>query len=168
MDYYLATKACLSGEYYPLGERADFEDVSVQRLFYQNVVKRLEDVIFKAWGIRLEDLSSFDSKQNESCWGSIGREVVRLHTGNVDFTKDANNTAKVVSPNGNNTAKSPTYRSNSDTGAQVSYASLHSDLVLRMPAKPSSASQAHGHRTAPSEKTLYFFDATHQTGFAQE
>lgn len=48
VDYYLATKACHTGEYYPTGQYADFEDVSVQRLFYQNVVKRLEAVIFKA------------------------------------------------------------------------------------------------------------------------
>ncbi|KAI9037199.1 uncharacterized protein KD926_000773 [Aspergillus affinis] len=48
VDYYLATKVCLTGEYYPLGQHADFEDVSVQRLFYQNVIKRLEAVIFKA------------------------------------------------------------------------------------------------------------------------
>ncbi|KAM0210275.1 hypothetical protein ACHAQD_010791 [Fusarium lateritium] len=61
VDYYLATKACLTGEYYPTGQRADFEDVSVQRLFYQNVVKRLESVIFKAWGIRLDDLAILDS-----------------------------------------------------------------------------------------------------------
>lgn len=48
MDYYLATKACLTREYYPLGQHTNFEDVSVQRLFYQNVVKRLEAAIFKA------------------------------------------------------------------------------------------------------------------------
>ncbi|RFN43276.1 intracellular serine protease [Fusarium flagelliforme] len=56
VDYYHATKACLTGEYYPTGERANFEDVSVQRLFYQNVVKRLEAVVFKAWGICLDNL----------------------------------------------------------------------------------------------------------------
>ncbi|PVH92328.1 subtilisin-like protein [Periconia macrospinosa] len=155
VDYYLATKACLTGEYYPLGQHADFEDVSVQRLFYQNVVKRLEAVIFKAWGIRLESLGSFDSRQNESCWGSIGREVVRLHT------------IKVDSSNANNTTKANPPRSNSDT-APVTYASLHSDIVLRMSAQPSSGSQAHAHLAEPSEKSLYFFDASHQTSPEQE
>ena len=155
MDYYLATKACLTGEYYPLGQHADFEDVSVQRLFYQNVVKRLEAVIFKAWGIRLENLGSFNSRQNESCWGPIGQEVVRLHTGKVD------------SSNANNTARASPHRSMSDT-APVSYASLHSDIVLRISAQPSSGSQAHGHLAEPSEKSLYFFDASHQTGPEQE
>ncbi|OQU94560.1 hypothetical protein CLAIMM_00905 [Cladophialophora immunda] len=155
VDYYLATKACLSGEYYPLGQDADFEDVSVQRLFYQNVVKRLEAVIFKAWGIRIENLGSFDSRQNESCWGSIGREVVRLHTSKVD------------SSNANNTARASPYRSISDT-APVSYAPLHPDIGLGMSAKPSSGSQAHGHHAEPSEKSLYFFDASHQTGPEQE
>ncbi|KAH8803318.1 hypothetical protein F5884DRAFT_739629 [Xylogone sp. PMI_703] len=142
VDYYLATKACLTGEYYPIGQQADFEDVSVQRLFYQNVVKRLEAVIFKAWGIRLENLGSFNSRQNESCWGSIGREVVRLHTGKVD------------SSIANNTARASLHRSISDT-APVNYASLHSDIMLRISAEP-------------SEKSMYFFDASHQTGPEQE
>ncbi|KIY04232.1 uncharacterized protein Z520_00926 [Fonsecaea multimorphosa CBS 102226] len=155
VDYYLATKACLTGDYYPIGQDAAFEDVSVQRLFYQNVVKRLEAVIFKAWGIRIEDLSSFDSQQNQSCWGSIGREVVRLHTSKVD------------SSNANNTARASPYRSISDT-APMSYASLHSDIVLRMSAQPSSGSQAHGPLAEPSEKSLYFFDASHQSGAEQE
>ncbi|KAJ0323102.1 hypothetical protein COL922a_013723, partial [Colletotrichum nupharicola] len=43
VDYYLATKACLTGEYYPIGQQVEFDDVGVQRLFYQNVVKRLEN-----------------------------------------------------------------------------------------------------------------------------
>ncbi|KAI2484612.1 Intracellular serine protease [Pyrenophora tritici-repentis] len=155
VDYYLATKACLTGEYYPFGQHADFADVSVQRLFYQNVVKRLEAVIFKAWSIRLEDLGSFDSRQKESCWGSIGREVVRLYTSKVD------------SSNTNNTARESSHRSMSDT-EPVSYASLHSDIVLRMSTQPSSGSQAHGHLAYPSEKSLKFFDASHQTGSEQE
>ncbi|KAL4964647.1 S8/S53 family peptidase [Aspergillus stella-maris] len=155
VDYYLATKACLTGEYYPFGQHADFEDVTVQRLFYQNVVKRLEAVIFKAWGIQLENLGSFDSRQNESCWGVIGREVVRLHTGKLD------------SSNANTTARAGPHRSMSDA-APVSYASLHSDIMLRMSAQPSSGSQAHGHLAKPSEKSLYFFDASHQTDPEQE
>lgn len=155
VDYYLATKTCLTGEYYPLGQHADFEDVSVQRLFYQNVVKRLEAVIFKAWGIQLGNLCSFDSRQNESCWGSIGRDVVRLHTGKVD------------SSGANNTARASPRRSMSDT-APVSYTSLHSDVMLRMSAQPSSGSQAHGNLAEPSRKSLYFFDASHQAGPEKE
>ncbi|KAI9042815.1 intracellular serine protease [Aspergillus affinis] len=118
VDYYLATKACLTGEYYPLGQHADFEDVSVQRLFYQNVIKRLE--------------------ANEFCWGSIGREVVRVHTGKID------------SSNANNTARADLPRSMSDA------------------APPSSGSQAYRYLVEPSEKSLYFFDVSHQTGPAQE
>lgn len=156
VDYYLATKACLTGEYYPPGEHADFEDVSVQRLFYQNIVKRLEAVIFKAWGIRLENLGSFDSRQNESCWGSIGREVVRLHT------------AKVDSSNANNATRASPHRSVSDT-PPVGYAPLHSDVVLRVSAqRPSSEFPAQANLAESSEKSLYFFDASHQTGPEQE
>ncbi|KAL2863360.1 peptidase S8/S53 domain-containing protein [Aspergillus lucknowensis] len=155
IDYYLATKACLTGDYYPLGQHADFGDVSVQRLFYQNVVKRLEAVIFKAWGIRLEDLGSFDARQNESCWGSIGREVVRLYTG------------KVNSSGANNTARASPHRSRSDT-TPTSYSTLDSDIMLRISAQPSPGSQAHGNIAEPSEKSLHFFDASHQTGPEQE
>lgn len=157
VDYYLATKACLNGEYYPIGQHTDFGDVSVQRLFYQNVVKRLEAVIFNAWGIRLENLASFDSRQNESCWGSIGREVISLQIG------------KVHSSNANSTSRASPHRSMSDAvPVPVSCASFHSDIVLRMSAHPSSESQAHGHLAEPSEKSLYFFDASHQTGHEQE
>lgn len=151
VDYYLATKACLTGEYYPCGQQADFADVNVQRLFYQNVVKRLEAVIFKAWNIRLEDLGSFDSRQNESCWGSIGREVVHLHAGKVD------------SSNSNNVARANPHRSRSDT-IPVSYTSLHSDFMLQVPTQPPLASQGHVQMAEPSDKSLYFFDASHQTG----
>lgn len=154
VDYYLATKACLTGEYYPLGQHADFEDISVQRLFYQNVVKRLEAVIFKAWGIRLENLGSLDSRQNESCWGSVGREVVRHHTGRGDFS------------NTNNTSRACQHRSMSDT-TPLSYASPHSDLVLRVSTQSISGSQVHEHVVKSSDKSLYFFDASHQKGSEQ-
>ncbi|ETS76984.1 hypothetical protein PFICI_10858 [Pestalotiopsis fici W106-1] len=155
VDYYLATKACLQWEYLPPGQHADFESVSVQRLFYQNVVKRLEAEIFKSWSIRLENLGSFDSKQNELCWGDFGREVVRYHTGKADIS-DASNGAR-ANPQ----------RSMSDT-APVSYTSLNSDVVLRMSAEPSSGLHIHSHVAEPSENSLYFFDASHQTGPAQE
>ncbi len=154
IDYYLATKACLTGEYYPIGQQVEFDDVVVQRLFYQNVVKRLENVIFKAWGIRLGDLGSFDARNNESCWGPIGREVVRLHAGQVD-SQMANDAS----------ARENWHRSLSD-GAPVSY--LHSDIVPRLSGQPSPGSQAQGHLAKPSEKSLHFFDASHHVGPGSE
>ena len=155
VDYYLATKACLQWEYYPPGQQADFESVGVQRLFYQNVVKRLEAEIFKSWRLRLEDVGSFDSRENELCWGSIGREVVHHQTGKAD------------SSDTNNGARAAPHRSISDI-APVSYTSLNSDVVLRMPAQPSPGSQLRGHLAEPSTKSLHFFDASHQTGCEQE
>ena len=154
VDYYLATKACLHWEYYPPGQQADFESVSVQRLFYQNVIKRLEAEIFKSWRLRLEDLGSFDPQENELCWGSIGREVVRHQTGKAD-SSDTNNGARAVP-----------HRPIPDA-VPVSYTSLNSDVVLRIPAQPSPGSQLPGH-TESSTKSLYFFDASHQTGCEQE
>jgi hypothetical protein len=77
VDYYLATKACLQWEYLPVGEPdKSFESAIVQRMFYQNVIKRLESELFRAWHLRAEDLSSLDPRVNEFCWGPIGREVV--------------------------------------------------------------------------------------------
>lgn len=149
VDYYLATKACLTGEYYPIGQQVEFDDVSVQRLFYQNVVKRLENVIFKAWGIRLGDLGSFDARKNESCWGPIGREVVRLHADQV-----GSQMANDASARGN------WHRSMSDT--PVSY--LHSDMVLRPSGQPSLGSKAQGHLAKPSEKSLHLYDASYYMG----
>ena len=155
VDYYLATKACLQWEYYPPGQQADFESVSVQRLFYQNVVKRLEAEIFKSWRLRLEDLGSFDSRENELCWGSIGREVVRHQTGKAD------------SPETNDGPRGVPHRAASDA-TPVSYTSLNSDVLLQVPAQPSPGSQTRGQLAEPSTKSLYFFDASHQTGCDQE
>ena len=155
VDYYLATKACLQWEYYPLGQQADFESVSVQRLFYQNVVKRLEAEIFKSWHLRLEDLGSFDSRENELCWGSIGREVVRNRTGKADFS-DTNNGAWAVQ------------RRSFFDATPMSYTSLNSHVMLRTPAQPSPGSHLRGNLAEPSTKSLYFFDASHQTGCGQE
>jgi hypothetical protein len=157
VDYYLATKACLQWEYYPPGQQADFESVDVQRLFYQNVIKRLEAEIFKSWGLRIENLGSFDPRQNELCWGSIGQEVLRHQTGKAD-PSDTNNGVRAVSQ-----------RSMSDA-APVSYTSLNSDMVLRIagPAHPSPGSQLRGNLADPSAKSLYFFDASHQMGSEQE
>ncbi|KAK9423695.1 putative Peptidase S8/S53 domain-containing protein [Seiridium unicorne] len=155
LDYYLATKACLQWEYLPPGQHADFESVSVQRLFYQNVVKRLEAEMFKSWSIQLENLGSFDSRQNELCWGDFGREFVRSQTGNAD-TSDTNNGAR-TNP----------HRSMSDS-VPVNRTSLDSNVLLRMSAQPSSGLHVHADVAKPSEHSLYFFDASHQTGPTQE
>lgn len=158
VDYYLATKACLQWEYYPPGQQADFESVDVQRLFYQNVIKRLEAEIFKSWGLRIQNLGSFDPRQNELCWGSIGQEVVRHRTGKIELS-DKNNGVHAPMP----------YRSISDA-APASYSSFHSDMTLRMagPAQSAPGLQLRGHPVEPSRKSLYFFDASHQTGSEQE
>lgn len=145
IDYYLATKACLQWEYYPPGQQADFESVDVQRLFYQNVIKRLEAEIFKSWGLRTGNLGSMDPRQNELCWGSIGQEVVRHQTGKVD------------PPDTNNGTRAIPHRSISDV-APVSYTSL----------KPFTVSQLRGRLVETSTKSLYFFDASHQIGSEQE
>lgn len=155
VDYYLATKACLQWEYLPPGQQADFESISVQRLFYQNVIKRLEAEIFKSWRLRLEDLGSFDPRENELCWGSIGREVVRHQIAETD-PSDTNNADPVVS-----------HRSNSDT-LPMRYRPLNSDMMLRMPSRPYPGSQPREHCFESLTKSLYFFDASHQTGREQE
>ncbi|KAI0873178.1 hypothetical protein GGS24DRAFT_406175 [Hypoxylon argillaceum] len=149
VDYYLATKACLQWEYYPPGQQADFESISVQRLLYQNVVKRLEAEIFKCWGLRLEDLGSLDAQANELCWGRIGREIFRDQTGSAD-SSDTHNGARALSLSDNAPVRS-----------------LNSDTVLRMPAKPSSGSQFRKDLANISVKSLYFFDASHQIGCEQ-
>ncbi|PCG98246.1 Peptidase S8/S53, subtilisin/kexin/sedolisin [Penicillium occitanis (nom. inval.)] len=148
LDYYLATKACLHWEYLPVGQDAAFESETVQRLFYQNVVKRLESEMFKSWRLRIEDLSSFDSRENENCWGSIGREVVRLETGKDGSPTDTNNGVR-----------SAAQRSMSDSVP----ASFNSDMVVQKSAQP-----ARTQVTENSTNSLHFFDASHQTGCEQE
>ncbi|KAF4992831.1 hypothetical protein FGRMN_6883 [Fusarium graminum] len=153
VDYYLATKACLTGEYYPTGQQADFEDVGVQRLFYQNVVKRLEAVIFKAWGIRLENLGSFDSRQNQSCWGSIGREVLRLHTSQVD------------PPKTERLPRASPVRSMSDT-VSMTHPFVPADITLSL--KPSSGPHNQGRPDGPLETSFNFFDASYKAGSGKQ
>ena len=148
IDYYLATKACLTGDYFPIGEQLEFDDVSVQRLFYKNVVKRLESVIFKAWGIRLEDLGSFDAQKNESYWGPIGREVVRLHVGQIDPQM------------GNDTSESRKWHRAMSDNAPASSPSLHSGMMLRLSGQLSAGLQVQRHLVKSPEKSLYFFDAS--------
>ncbi|PHH77791.1 hypothetical protein CDD82_3358 [Ophiocordyceps australis] len=143
-DYYLATKACLQWEYYPPGQQADFESVSVQRLFYQTVVKRLEAEISKSWHLQLEDLISFGPKENELCWGRVGGHVVRHQIG------------QAVSSHTCSGARTVSHRSLSDA-APVSNALLNSNVP-----------QLSRHLAEPSMKSFYFFDASHHTGCEQD
>ncbi|KAJ4302953.1 hypothetical protein N0V90_001844 [Kalmusia sp. IMI 367209] len=149
-DYYLATKACLQWEYYPAGEPADFESASVQKLFYQNVIKRLESEIFKSWRLRLEDLDSLDSRENELCWGLIGREVVRQQTSKPEVSARINKESVVSLPS------APKYTSRS-------YNSYNPALVLQMPTQHSRGLHNRPLFTESSAKSLQFFDASHQT-----
>lgn len=161
VDYYLATKACLRWEYYPPGQDADFEDVSVQRRFYQSVVKRLEADIFKSWSLRIENLGSFDPRENELCWGPIGREVVRHQTASGDASGTSNEVRKVPD------------RSMSD-GGSVNYTRYNPDTslnpggALRIAQSSSPESQLREDLAEPSGTSLYFFDASHQMGCEQE
>ena len=98
IDYYLAAKACLNWEYYPTGELTTFESNSVQRLFYQNVIKRLESEIYKSWHLRPEDLNVLASRDNELCWGTIGRELIRQQTSKPQPDAKSNEDSAVLSP----------------------------------------------------------------------
>lgn len=154
-DYSLATKACLQWEYYPTGEPADFESANVQQLFYQNVIKRLEAEIFKSWQLRSQDLTTLDSRENELCWGPIGREVVR------------NQTSKAEPSTTSNRERAIPMRSASDNPSH-SYTSLSSDAVLQVPTQLSRGSHSRSSSAESSTKSLYFFDASHQIVSKQE
>ncbi|KAJ3571932.1 hypothetical protein NPX13_g5207 [Xylaria arbuscula] len=154
IDYYLATKACLQWEYYPTGQQADFESISVQRLFYQNVVKRLEAEIFKSWRLRLEDLGSLSARENELCWGSIGREIIRHQTSREDSSDRTNDTVGVL------------HRSISDVSA-TNYTTSKPDTV-QMPTQAFPRPQSRELSADSSTQSLHFFDASHQTGCEQE
>ncbi|KAF2654351.1 hypothetical protein K491DRAFT_600940 [Lophiostoma macrostomum CBS 122681] len=154
VDYYLATKACLQWEYYPSGEPADFESVSVQRLFYQNVVKRLESEIFKSWHLRLEDLESLGSHENELCWGLIGREVVRQQTSRREASSRSNEELAVSLP--------------STASVRYSESAVYkSDVALQNPTQYSWGFQNRPHPEV-STTSLYFFDASHQSASGQD
>lgn len=154
LDYYLATKACLQWEYYPAGEPADFESAGVQRLFYQNVVKRLESEIFKSWELRSEDLNSLESRENELCWGPNGREVVHRQTSKAKAPTRSNGESAVTLPSASNiTSPSGTLQ--------------NPVMVVKMPTRLSQGFLNRPH-LAESSKGLYFFDASHQTMPAQE
>ena len=98
IDYYLAAKACLKWEYFPTGELTSFESINVQRLFYQNVIKRLESEMFKTWELRPEDLNVLDSRENELCWGVIVRELIRQQTSKPLSGARSNEDLAVPSP----------------------------------------------------------------------
>ncbi|KAJ4004060.1 hypothetical protein NW766_011916 [Fusarium irregulare] len=152
-DYYHATKSCLTCDYYTAGESSEFGDVSVQRRFYQNVVKRLETGISKLWGIRLNNLDSFDSRQNSLCWGKRGSELVELHRNQMG-PPDVERSTR-VSP----------HHSLSKT-APKSKPSLHSN-GLSSP-KPPSGWQNQACFNESSKTSSAFFDASHQTGSEEE
>lgn len=161
VDYYLATKACLRWEYYPPGQEADFQDASVQRRFYQNVVKRLEAEIFKSWSLRIENLGSFDPQENELCWGPIGQEVVRHKKGSGDASETSNEVRRVPDRSMSDGGPVNFTRYNSDT-------SLNPGGALRMAQSSSPESQHRRDLAESSEKSLYFFDASQQMNYEQE
>ena len=155
VDYYLATKACLQWEYFPAGELTSFESASVQRLFYQNVVKRLESEIFKSWRLRLEDLNSLDSRENELCWGLVGREVVRRQTSKPESSARSNEELAVSLP----PASSMTSLS----------CTLHNPaMLMQMPTQHTRGFPNRSHLAESSTRSLYLFDASHHTVPEQE
>lgn len=155
VDYYLATKACLLWEYFPAGELTSFESASVQRLFYQNVIKRLESEIFKSWRLRLEDLESLDSREIELCWGPIGREVVRRQTSKPESSAKSNEELAVSLPSTSNMTS-------------LSYTFHDPATMLQMPTQHTQSLQDRTQMMESSPKSLYLFDASHHTISRQE
>ncbi|KAL7936385.1 hypothetical protein V8C35DRAFT_320762 [Trichoderma chlorosporum] len=70
--YFLATKACVVAEYNPFKEKGIFESSDIQRLFYHQVIKRLETELFSNWAIKPEDIGLFVPRQNDY-WGHDGQ-----------------------------------------------------------------------------------------------
>ncbi|KAK4553673.1 hypothetical protein LTR86_009171 [Recurvomyces mirabilis] len=148
VDYYLATKACLQWEYLPVGEPdKSFESAIVQRMFYQNVIKRLESELFRAWHLRSEDLNSLDPRTNEFCWGPIGREVVHAPASKHEPVRSR---SEPVVPLHQAPRTNP--------GDSLQNQAIH----LQMPAVPQSRGQAPA-LVGPSAQSLYLFDATYHT-----
>ena len=160
IDYYLAAKACLKWEYFPPGELTSFESASVQRLFYQNVIKRLESEIFKSWRLRLEDLNSLDSRENELCWGLIGREVVRRQTSKPEYSARSNEDLAVSLPPASNMMSSSFILHKPAMVMQTPAQHLHERRPQSLQNRP--------HFAEPSTKSLYFFDASHHKVSEQE
>lgn len=156
-DYYLAAKACIEWGYFPNGELSTFESSKVQRLFYQNVVKRLESEIFKSWHLRLEDLSSLDPRQNELCWGPIGREVVSRQTNMVKSESSATNSdeLKIYLPSASNMTP-------------LGYISHNQVIPMQIPTQNTRSLQNPLHHEKYFKKGLQFFDANNLTASKQE
>lgn len=159
IDYYLAAKACLQWEYFPPGELTSFESAQVQKLFYQNVVKRLESEIFKSWGLRLEDLNSLDSRENELCWGLAGREVVRRQPSHPESSARSNEDL----PPASNMMSSSFIPHNPAMVMQTPAQHPHERRMIQ----PRSL-QNRPHFAESSTKSLYFFDASHHKVSEQE
>lgn len=141
-DYYLATKACLQWEYFPTDESTSFESISVQKLFYQNVIKRLESILFKMWTLRSEDLDSLDAGQGQ-LWGEIGQEVLRQQASK--------------------------FGSSAQSKSQLATLSLPTSLHLTPPRPVMQVSFQYPGPVpailevgAPANERLYLFDASHQ------
>ncbi|RBA22818.1 hypothetical protein FPRO05_01165 [Fusarium proliferatum] len=144
LNYYLATKACLQWEYLPAGEYTTFESAGVQKLFYQNVVKRLESEVLSTWEKGLENLQSLSAQEIQRCWGRNGCEVIRQHTARRESVTKAASEPPVIlsSPDLQTTARR--YSTVQTSGLPRSYI-------------PMEASQS-----------LQFFDANHQKVSEQE
>ena len=150
VDYYLATKACLHWEYLPVDEPdKSFESATVQRMFYQDIIKRLESELFRAWHLRSEDLDSLDSRTNEFCWGPIGREVVHA---------PASKQEPVRSRSEPSVSLHEAFRKSPDTSLQ------NQAIHLQMPIVPQSRASSPAQPPAdPSAQSLYLFDASYHT-----
>ncbi|KAF5702336.1 intracellular serine protease [Fusarium globosum] len=143
-EYYLATKACLQWEYLPAGEYTTFESASVQKLFYQNVVKRLESEISNTWQEGLENLQSLSAQENQRCWGRNGCEVIRQHTARRESVTKVASEPPVILPSPDLQTTARRYSTVQTPGLPRSYI-------------PMEASQS-----------LQFFDANHQKTSEQE
>jgi len=150
VDYYLATKACLQWEYLPVGEPdKSFESAIVQRMFYQNVIKRLESELFRAWHLRAEDLNSLDPRVNEFCWGPIGREVVHAPASKHEPVRSKSEPVVTLHP-----------APRTNPGDALQNQAIH----LQMPIVQQSRGRSPAPQLVePSAQTLYLFDATYHT-----
>jgi hypothetical protein len=150
VDYYLATKACLQWEYLPVGEPdKSFESAIVQRIFYQNVIKRLESELFRAWHLRSEDLNSLDPRVNEFCWGPIGREVVHAPASKHEPIRSKSEPVATLHP-----------APRTNPGDALQNQAIH----LQMPIVQQSRGRSPAPQLVePSAQSLYLFDATYHT-----
>jgi hypothetical protein len=148
-DYYLAATACVTGNYYHPGQQADFESADVQRLFHENVIKRLEADVFKSWRLRLEHLVSLDSRTNAACWGAIGQEFIRSYT------------RRTVAYDPHLGSSPALHRAISDD-IRPKVPSFGLPLALRTSKQSAPTLQGNCSAVEPSGTGAYFFDATRQ------